>query len=224
MSHGAPRPLQDFPCYSEEEMGQRAADFRRMLATRRTVRDFSARPVPRAIIEQCVLTAGQAPSGANMQPWHFEIVGDPALKGQIRQAAEKEEQEFYGGRASEEWLQALAPLGTDASKPFLEQAPWLIVIFEQRHGQGPGGERIKHYYTKESVGLAAGFLIAALHNAGLASLTHTPSPMHFLNRILDRPTNEKPFLLLVVGYPADDAQVPNITRKSADDILNFRGG
>ena len=168
------------------------------------------------------MTAGLAPSGANMQPWHFEIVGSPEVKKEIRLAAEKEERDFYGGRASQEWLDALAPLGTDDQKPFLEKAPWLIAIFEQRHGIDEAGEKVKYYYTKESVGLATGFLIAALHNVGLASLTHTPSPMKFLNRILERPSNEKPFLLLVAGYPSEDATVPDITRKTTGDILNFR--
>lgn len=217
-------PLQDFPAYPEEEMLRRARDFRTMLASRRTVRDFADRPVPREIIAECLVTAGLAPSGANMQPWHFEAVGDPAVKREIRLAAEEEEREFYGGRASEEWLEALAPLGTDQEKPFLETAPWLIAIFEQRHGLDSQGEKIRHYYTKESVGLATGFLIAALHNAGLASLTHTPSPMKFLNRILDRPASEKPFLLLVVGFPSSEATVPAITRKAAGDILHFREG
>ena len=188
----------------------------------RTVRDFSDRPVPREIIAACVQAAGQAPSGANMQPWHFEVVGDPVIKKKIRLAAEEEEQRFYDGRANQEWLDALAPLGTDADKPFLETAPWLIVIFEQRYGLDPDGEKTRYYYTKESVGLASGFLIAAVHNAGLASLTHTPSPMGFLNRILERPASEKPFLLLVAGYPAEGAKVPDIARKDPGQIIHFR--
>ncbi len=215
-------PLQDFPAFPPEEMLARAGAFRRLLASRRTVRDFSDRPVPREIITEAVLTAGSAPSGANKQPWHFEIVGNQQVKRKIRLAAEHEEREFYAGRASDEWLEALAPLGTDAEKPFLETAPWLIAIFEQRHGLDADGNKVRHYYTRESVGLAAGFLIAALHNVGLASLTHTPSPMNFLNEILERPANEKPFLLLVVGYPADGATVPDITRKAAGAFLNFR--
>lgn len=214
-------PLQKFPAYPEAEMLQRARHFRTLLASRRTVRDFADKPVPREIIAECLITAGQAPSGANMQPWHFEAVGDPKVKREIRLAAEEEEREFYGGRASEEWLEALAPLGTDQDKPFLETAPWLIAIFEQRHGLDSDGNKIRHYYTKESVGLATGFLIAALHNAGLASLTHTPSPMGFLNEILDRPANEKPFLLLVVGYPADGATVPAIERKRPAEFIRF---
>ena len=157
-----------------------------------------------------------------MQPWHFEVVGDPAIKREIRLAAEEEERRFYDQRANEEWLEALAPLGTDAEKPFLEIAPWLIVIFEQRYGVDKNGEKTRYYYTRESVGLASGFLIAALHNAGLATLTHTPSPMNFLNRILDRPASEKPFLLLVTGYPAKGATVPDITRKDPTEYINFR--
>lgn len=222
MSTDNHKPLSEFPSYPEGEMKDRAAQLRQLLSSRRTVRDFSTRKVPRQIIEDCVMTAGLAPSGANMQPWHFEIVGSSTIKREIRLAAEEEEKEFYSGRASQEWLDALAPLGTDDQKPFLEKAPWLIAVFEQRHGIGEDGQKIKYYYTKESVGLATGFLIAALHNAGLASLTHTPSPMKFLNRILERPRNEKPFLLLVTGYPSDEAKVPDITRKIAGDILNFR--
>jgi len=215
-------PYDGLPELSEEEMLARAQNFHELVARRRTVRDFSDRPVPREIIAACVQAAGQAPSGANMQPWHFEVVGDPVIKKEIRLAAEEEEQRFYDGRANQEWLDALAPLGTDAQKPFLETAPWLIVIFEQRYGLDPDGEKTRFYYTKESVGLASGFLIAAVHNAGLASLTHTPSPMAFLNRILDRPASEKPFLLLVVGYPAEGAMVPGITRKDPDQFIQFR--
>ncbi len=215
-------PYDGLPNLTEEEMLTRAEKFLELVTNRRTVRDFSDRPVPREIIAACVQAAGQAPSGANMQPWHFEVVGDPAIQKMIRLAAEEEEQRFYDGRASEEWLDALAPLGTDAEKPFLEIAPWLIVIFEQRYGLDPDGEKIRYYYTKESVGLASGFLIAALHDAGLASLTHTPSPMGFLNRILERPASEKPFLLLVAGYPDEGALVPDITRKNPVDFIHFR--
>lgn len=215
-------PLEGFPAFPEDEMLRRARSLHQFLASRRTVRDFDSRPVPREIITECVLTAGLAPSGANQQPWHFEAVGAPQIKSRIRAAAEQEEREFYAGRAGQEWLDALAPLGTDANKPFLETAPWLIAVFEQRHGLGAEGQKIKHYYPKESVGLAVGFLIAALHNAGLASLTHTPSPMNFLNEILERPANEKPFLLLVVGYPAPEATVPVITKKAEPEILRFR--
>jgi nitroreductase len=188
---------------------------------RRTVREFSDRPVPRSVIEACLRTAGTAPSGANQQPWHFVAVSDPAVKSHIRQAAEAEEREFYERRASQEWLDALAPLGTDAHKPFLEIAPYLIAIFAQTYGMGADGGKIKHYYVTESVGIATGLLIAALHHAGLATLTHTPSPMGFLNEILGRPANERPFLLLVVGYPAENAQVPAITKKALEEIATF---
>ena len=188
---------------------------------RRTVRHFADRPVPRAIIEDCVRTAGTAPSGANQQPWHFAIVTDKAIKRQIRLAAEEEEREFYARRATEEWLEALAPLGTDASKPFLETAPYLIAIFAQPHSVQSDSTTTKHYYVRESVGIAVGFLIAALHHAGLATLTHTPSPMGFLTEILGRPPHERPFLLLVTGFPADDARVPAITKKSLEEFVSF---
>jgi nitroreductase len=214
-------PFTGLPSFSDDEAIARARAFRDEVTTRRTLRDYSDRPVPRAVIEACVEAAGQAPSGANMQPWHFEIVGDPAVKRRIRAAAEEEERRFYAGRAGDEWLEALAPLGTDAAKPFLEVAPWLIVVFEQRYGLDGDGRKIKYYYTKESVGLASGFLIAALHHAGLATLTHTPSPMNFLNRILDRPPAEKPFLLLVAGHPAAGATVPDIRRKDPADYIHF---
>lgn len=204
-----------------EEMRRRADDFYARMKRRRTVRDFSDRPVPRDIIETCLLAAGTAPNGANMQPWHFVVVSDPAVKRQIREAAEAEEREFYQRRATEEWLEALAPLGTDANKPFLETAPYLIAIFAQSYGVGPDGEKIKHYYVQESVGIATGMLITALHLAGLATLTHTPSPMHFLNEILGRPGNERPFLLLVVGYPAENANVPAINKKPLPQIVTF---
>lgn len=210
-----------FTTYTPEEMQQRAAAFYALMRRRRTVRDFSDRPVPRQIIEDCLRTAGTAPNGANMQPWHFVVVTDPALKKQIRLAAEAEEQEFYEKRAPAEWLAALAPLGTDAHKPFLETAPCLIAIFVQSYGLLPDGRKVKHYYAQESVGIATGFLIAALHHAGLATLTHTPSPMNFLNQLLDRPTHERPFLLLVVGYPAADAQVPDISKKPLTEIATF---
>lgn len=211
----------DFQKLPVEDMRQRAANFYAQMKRRRTVRDFSDRPVPRDIIETCLLAAGTAPNGANMQPWHFVVVSDPAVKRQIREAAEAEEREFYQRRATEEWLEALAPLGTDANKPFLETAPYLIAIFAQSYGMGPGGEKIKHYYVQESVGIATGLLITALHQAGLATLTHTPSPMNFLNEILERPGNERPFLLLVVGYPAIDARVPLIDKKTLDEIATF---
>ena len=212
----------DFAGYDPDEMRRRAREFRALMARRRTVRDFSDRPVPRALIEDCVMTAGSAPSGANQQPWTFVCIADADTKRRIRVAAEEEERDFYEGRAAPEWLDALAPLGTDAHKPFLETAPWLIAIFAQRHGTGADGRRIKHYYVPESVGIASGLLIAALHNAGLATLTHTPAPMGFLNAICARPANEKPVILLVAGYPAEDATVPRIARKAADDIAVWR--
>ncbi|MBX9454245.1 MAG: nitroreductase family protein [Mesorhizobium sp.] len=212
-----------FAGYSLEEMSTRAADFRTLMDRRRTVRDFSSRPVPRKLIEDCVMTAATAPSGANQQPWTFVCINEAGLKSQIRVAAEKEERDFYSGRASTEWLDALAPLGTDADKPFLETAPWLIAIFAQRYGLGPDGKRAKHYYVPESVGIATGLLIASLHNAGLATLTHTPSPMGFLNEICGRPEHEKALILLVAGYPADEAKVPDIKRKPVEDVIVWKG-
>ncbi|NJN84590.1 MAG: nitroreductase family protein [Caldilineaceae bacterium] len=214
-------PLAGYREYPVEEMQRRADEFCREIRRRRSVRDFSTRDVPRQVIEQCLLAAGSAPNGANLQPWHFVVVSNPEVKRQIRIAAEAEEQEFYTSRAPQQWLDALAPLGTDASKPFLENAPYLIAIFAQSYGQLPDGQRVKHYYVAESVGIATGFLIAALHHAGLATLTHTPSPMNFLNEILNRPAPERPYLLLVVGYPADDATVPLIQKKPLDEIATF---
>ena len=211
----------EFTLYPEEEMRARAADFYREIKRRRTVRDFSDEPVPVEIIEQALLAAGTAPNGANQQPWHFVVVQDATVKSKVRAAAEAEEREFYSSRAPQEWLDALAPLGTDASKPFLETAPYLIAIFTQSYGVSEGGERVKHYYATESVGIATGFLIAALHHAGLATLTHTPSPMGFLSEILGRPDNERPFVLLVVGFPADDAQVPAISKKTLEEMATF---
>ena len=188
---------------------------------RRTIRTFSNRPVPREIIEECIRAAGTAPNGANMQPWHFVVVSDPVVKKQIREGAEKEEREFYERRASDEWLEALAPLGTDWRKPFLEDAPYLIVIFGLSNTILLDGTKRKNYYVNESVGIATGILITAIHHAGLASLTHTPSPMAFLNKILKRPPNERPFLVLVVGYPAEGTTVPDINKKSLDEITTF---
>jgi len=202
-------------------MLERARGFREEMERRRTVRMFSDRPVPRELIECCIATGSTAPSGANMQPWHFVAVTDPAVKERIRDAAEAEEKEFYEHRASPEWLEALAPLGTDEHKPFLETAPWLIAVFAQKYGKLPDGRKVKHYYPIESVGLATGMLITALHHAGLATLTHTPSPMGFLNEMLHRPINERPFLLLVTGYPAADARVPDITRRPLGDMVDF---
>lgn len=215
-------PLATYREFPPEQMLERARAFRDGLRNRRTVRMFADRPVAREVIEACLEAAGSAPSGANLQPWHFEVVSDPAVKKQIRQAAEKEEQEFYSGRAPREWLDALAPLGTDEHKPYLETAPFLIAVFAKRHGTTPTGGKLTHYYVTESVGLATGFLIAAVHHAGLASLTHTPSPMGFLNEVLGRPSSERPFLLLVVGYPAADAMVPDIGKKPLAEIANFR--
>jgi len=215
-------PLSGYREYPPAEMQRRASGFYADMRRRRSVRDFSDRPVPRGIIEDCLRAAGTAPSGANQQPWHFVVVGDPALKREIREAAEAEERAFYAGRAPEAWLEALAPLGTGADKPFLERAPYLIVIFAQRYGLAPDGGKIKHYYVQESVGIATGMLVTAIHQAGLVSLTHTPSPMRFLNRILDRPAQEQPFLILVVGYPAQGATVPDIEKKSLEEIATFR--
>lgn len=214
-------PLSEYQELSVEEMKRRASDFYRQLRKRRTVREFSERPVPREILEQCLLTAGTAPSGANQQPWHFVVVSDPAIKRRIREAAEAEESAFYSGRAPDEWLEALSHLGTDEHKPFLEIAPFLIVIFAQSQDVRADGSKRKHYYVTESVGIATGMLIAAIHNAGLVSLTHTPSPMGFLNEILGRPSHERPFLILVVGYPKEGARVPKITKKKLPDIATF---
>jgi nitroreductase len=214
-------PLSTYREYSQAEMSQRAASFLAEMERRRTVRHFSDRAVPRDIIENCLMAAGTAPSGANLQPWHFVVVSDPAIKLRIREAAEKEEYDFYHGRAPQEWLDALAPLGTDDQKPYLETAPFLIAVFAQSYGFLPDGRKVKHYYVSESVGIATGILITAIHQAGLVSLTHTPSPMGFLNKILDRPNHEKPFLLLVVGYPANGAVVPEITKKPLSEIATF---
>ena len=215
-------PLTAWREYPAAEMRRRAAEFADELHRRRTVRDYAPREVPREVIEQCVRAAGSAPSGANLQPWHFCVVADPAIKQRIRAAAEQEEREFYEHRAPAEWLEALAHLGTDASKPFLEIAPYLIVCFVQLWGVREDGAKIKHYYAQESAGLATGMLIAALHHAGLATLTHTPSPMGFLNEICGRPENERPFVLLVTGYPATDAKVPDIHRKPFSEIASFK--
>lgn len=211
----------NFNYRDESEIVERSANFYQEMKVRRTVRDFSSRDVPLEIIENCILTAGTAVSGANLQPWHFAVVSSPDIKKRIRAAAEKEEKLFYEEKAPKEWLDALAPLGTDANKPFLETAPYLIAIFQQRFGETAEGEKIKHYYATESVGIATGMLITALHQAGLASLTHTPSPMAFLNEILERPRSERPFLLLVVGYPAEDAQVPDISKKNLGEVASF---
>lgn len=213
----------DFTPLPEATMHARAADFEALMQRRRSVRDFSDHPVPRELIASAIRTASSAPSGAHRQPWTFVAVSDPDLKRQIRLAAEAEEFESYeGGRMPDEWKQALAPLGTDWQKPFLETVPWLVVVFQHTWGVGPGGERITHYYVKESVGIACGLFIAAIHHMGLVTLTHTPSPMAFLAELLGRPAHEKPFILFPIGYPADDARVPDLTRKTLDEVAVFR--
>jgi nitroreductase len=214
-------PLSDFREYPPEEMQARAKRFLADMKRRRSVRHFSDRPVSREVVEDCLRAANSAPSGANRQPWHFVVVADAETKGRIRGAAEKEEREFYERRAPEEWLEALRPLGTDEHKPFLETAPYLIAIFAQLHGVDAEGNQFKHYYVNESVGIATGMLISALHLAGLATLTHTPSPMRFLNEILDRPGHERPYLLLVVGYPAEDAVVPDLEKRPLEQVSTF---
>jgi nitroreductase len=206
---------------SSDEMRLRARAFYESARMRRTVRMFSDVAVPYEVIQDCIRAAGTAPSGANLQPWHFCVVADPAIKREIRETAEVEEREFYSGRAPREWLDALAPLGTDANKPFLETAPYLIAIFAQSYGMLPDGRKVKNYYVAESVGIATGILITALHAAGLATLTHTPSPMAFLNRILMRPENERPFLLLVTGLPSAECVVPDIGKKPLDEIATL---
>ena len=217
-------PLEARAARDDAAMLAAADAFRDAMATRRSVRDFDPRPVPRAVIEACVAAAGTAPSGANQQPWHFEAIAAGDLKARIRQAAEAEERRFYAGGASEEWLAALGPLGTDAAKPHLTDAAWLIVVFAQRWGKGPDGGRVKHYYVPESVGIASGFLIAALHLAGLATLTHTPNPMGFLRELLGRPENEKAVMIVAAGHPAEGAAVPKAAKvkKALAEIAVFR--
>lgn len=214
-------PLTSYREYPQAEMIKRAHAFNADLQRRRTVRTFSDRAVPREIIEQCLLAAGSAPSGAALQPWQFVVISDAAIKHTLRIEAEKEERTFYNGRAPQEWLDALAPLGTGADKPFLDIAPYLIAIFEKTHSHLGDGRRAKNYYAGQSTGIACGMLITALHHAGLATLTHTPSPMGFLNKILGRPKHERPFLLLVAGYPAPGVQVPDIERKLLEQIAVF---
>lgn len=223
INQGTPQfiPLKTYRTYPSAEMEQRAADFYTEIARRKTIREFATTPVSRKVIEQCLLAAGTAPSGANHQPWHFAVVSDPAIKKRIRIEAEIEEREFYERRAPQEWKDALAPLGTDSNKPFLEDAPYLIAIFGQKNTLMDDGSSVKNYYVPESVSIATGFLIAALHHAGLATLTHTPSPMGFLNELLGRPDNEKPYILLVVGHPAARCMVPNIRKKSLEEIASF---
>ena len=214
-------PYSSYIKYTQEEMIKRSQEFYEEVNRRRTIREFLNREVPKEIIENCIKAAGTAPSGANMQPWKFVVVESPEIKKKIRIAAEEEEREFYNTIAPQEWLDALAPLGTDEHKPFLETAPYLIVIFESKYEPLPDGRKVKQYYTKESVGIATGILITALHHAGLATLTHTPSPMNFLNEILERPANEKPYLILVAGYPEENVMVPDIKRKELDEIAIF---
>jgi nitroreductase len=211
-------PLSHYHQFTPDEMLTRAKTFTNLMQSRRSVRDFSTNEVPMTVIDECILAAGSAPSGANQQPWHFVTIVDQTVKREIRLAAEEEERAFYAGRAGDTWLDTLEPLGTDANKPFLENAPVLIAIFEQKFATNEQGSKIKHYYSKESTGIAAGLLITALHNAGLATLTHTPSPMNFLSEILNRPSGERPFLLLVVGYPEQNATVPDISKKDLDEI------
>lgn len=207
--------------YPPNEMQERTASFAAWMDKRRTCRDFSDKPVAKEVIENIILAASTAPSGAHKQPWTFCVITDPQLKKQIRSAAEKEEKESYEGRMSEEWLKDLAPIGTDWQKPFLETAPYLIVVFKRSYEFESNGHKHQNYYVTESVGLACGFLLAAIHNAGLVALTHTPSPMNFLGKILTRPENEKPFLLIPVGYPADECWVPDIKRKELDEVVQF---
>ena len=211
----------EFSYLTPEQNQQRAKDFYQHIAQRRTVRDFSETPVPDGVIEDCILAAGTAPNGANLQPWHFAVAQSPEIKRRIRQAAEAEEREFYGGRAPQQWLDTLSQLGTDANKPFLETAPTLIAIFQKGRDVDAQGNETKTYYPKESVGIATGILITALHSAGIATLTHTHSPMQFLNGIFDRPKHEKPFLLLVCGYPSAGCAVPDISKKSLGQVSSF---
>jgi nitroreductase len=206
---------------TEQQSLQKAQEFNQLLQRRRTVRDFSNKPVPKEIIEQCILAAASAPSGAHMQPWHFVAISNQDIKSKIRLAAEIEEREFYQHRASKEWLKALEPLGTNTSKPFLETAPWLIVVFAERYGINAEGERVKHYYTPESVGISCGMLLTALHTSGLVTLTHTPSPMGFLKEVLNRPENERAYLIVVCGHPDMGAKVPNLQRKNLDQVSTF---
>ena len=214
-------PLTTYREVPAQEMVSRAQSFRDEMLRRRTVRQFSSRAVPREVIEDCLCVARSAPSGANKQPWHFVVVSDAEVKTKIRAAAEEEERRFYHERAPKEWLEALAPLGTDESKPYLETAPFLIVIFAQHYEILTDGRKMKNYYVTESVGIATGMLISAVHMAGLVTLTHTPSPMGFLNQVLGRPVQEKPFLILVVGYPDGEARVPDISKKPPEECLTF---
>ena len=223
MSHNIYRPIPlDFERLPEDEMVARGHSFRELMARRRSVREFAPDPVPRALIETAIAAANTAPSGANRQPWHFAAVSDPMVKAAIRGGAEAEEREFYeGGRATEEWLKALAPLGTDWRKPFLEIAPWLVVVFKKIHAVGADGSKLTNYYVNESVGIACGLFIAAIQQMGLATLTHTPQPMRFLTRILDRPDSERPYILFPVGYPQTDCEVPEISKKNMEEVSTW---
>lgn len=221
MTKNKMQPLGDYREYPEEEMKKRSWQFYEKMKQRRTVRAFSDRPVDKSIMENCLRAAATAPSGANQQPWHFVVVSDPDVKKQIRTAAEKIEAQFYSQDATKNWVNDLAHLGTVPDKPFLEKAPFLIIVFSQVHGYSPAGEKKKHYYVLESVGIATGILITGLHHAGLATLTYTPAKMRFLNSILKRPSNEKPFMILVAGYPAKDAVVPVIEKKELKEIADF---
>lgn len=222
MADLAPRIPYAVDARPDADVASRADRFYHEMDARRSVRDFSDRPVPRSLIERAIETASTAPSGAHMQPWTFVAISDPAVKRQIREAAEAEERESYGGRMSDEWLEALAPIGTDWEKPFLEIAPWIVVLFAQRYGLRPDGTKRKHYYVQESCGIAAGLFIASIHHMGLATLTHTPSPMRFLSEILGRPKSEAPYILFPVGYPADDAVVPDLARKPLAEVSIWR--
>ena len=208
-----------FERIAEAEQLERSRAFLERMRARRTVRQFSRESVPYELVENAIATAGTAPSGAHQQPWMFVVVSDPEIKHRIREAAEEEERRSYDGRMPNDWLQALRPLGTDWRKPHIEDAPYVVVVFEQAYGLCPDGSKVKHYYVKESVGIAVGLLLASLHEAGLATLTHTPSPMGFLREILGRPENERPYVLVPVGYPADDCVVPDLARKPLDEIL-----
>lgn len=224
MPDAAPQPALvplEFRRLPVDEMRARGERLYEDLKRRRSVRAFSREPVPRDLIETAVRVAGTAPSGAHRQPWRFVVVEEPGLKARIREAAEAEERDFYRHRAPSEWLEALAPLGTDEVKTHITDAPYVVVLFKVRHAPGPGGRPLKHYYASESCGIAAGLFLVAIHRVGLASLTHTPSPMGFLSEVLGRPRNEQPFLLMPVGYPAADAQVPDLSRKALDEILEW---
>lgn len=217
-------PLPDRQDLDDTEMLARAEAYRDKMAKRHTIRDYTTRPVPQAVIEACIAAAGTAPSGANHQPWHFVAISDPAVKKQIRAAAEEEERKFYAGGASDEWIKALEPIGTNANKPHLEDAPWLIVVFAQRYGLFDDGTRYKNYYVPESVGIATGMLLTALHMAGLATLTHTPNPMKFLGDLLERPDSEKATMIITVGHPAKDATIPAVAKikKPLSEIMTLR--